>query len=65
VCDSADDFGVTHLLGGKSPFAASRAISRPRWSGQCPAPGQAKITYGTGGFMLMNTGETLTRSRAC
>jgi glycerol kinase len=29
-----------------------------------PGPGEAKITYGTGGFMLMNTGTAITRSRS-
>ena len=38
---------------------ASSATSRPRWSAR-PAsrPGEAKNTYGTGCFLLMNTGET-------
>ena len=41
------------------------AISRPRSSGSFPAasrPGEAKCTYGTGNFLLLNTGEE--RSRA-
>ena len=30
----------------------------------CFAPGEAKNTYGTGNFMLLNTGEKLVRPRA-
>jgi glycerol kinase len=30
----------------------------------CFAPGEAKNTYGTGNFMLLNTGEELVRSQA-
>ncbi|MDR6708616.1 MULTISPECIES: glycerol kinase GlpK [unclassified Novosphingobium] len=65
VCQSADDFGVTHLLGGTIPIRGIAGDQQAALVGQsCLAPGQAKITYGTGGFMLMNTGEVLTRSRS-
>lgn len=65
VCESADDFGVTHLLGGSIPIRGIAGDQQAALVGQaCLAPGQAKITYGTGGFMLMNTGESLTRSRS-
>ncbi|NOW48878.1 glycerol kinase [Novosphingobium sp. SG751A] len=65
VCQSADDFGVTHLLGGAIPIRGIAGDQQAALVGQsCLAPGQAKITYGTGGFMLMNTGEVLTRSRS-
>ena len=44
---------------------AFSAISRPLWWGK-PAsiPGEAKNTYGTGCFLLMNTGEHPVQSRA-
>lgn len=65
VCQSADDFGVTYLLGGAIPIRGMAGDQQAALVGQsCLAPGQAKITYGTGGFMLMNTGESLTRSRS-
>jgi glycerol kinase len=65
VCDSADDFGSTQLLGGDIPIRGIAGDQQAALVGQsCLAPGQAKITYGTGGFMLMNTGKTLTRSRS-
>ena len=48
----------------RSRSAASPATSRARCSAR-PAsrPGMAKNTYGTGCFMLMNTGDALRRSR--
>jgi len=70
VCDSAADFGVTHLLGGAIPIRGIAGDQQAALVGQsCLAPGQAKITYGTGGFMLMNTGPlpqdgALPRSRS-
>jgi glycerol kinase len=65
VCESAADFGVTHLLGGAIPICGMAGDQQAALIGQgCMAPGQAKITYGTGGFMLMNTGACLTRSRS-
>ena len=49
------------LAGCRSP--ASSATSRPRMVGQvCLAPGEAKNTYGTGNFLLLNTGEKIVRS---
>ena len=44
---------------------ATSATSRRPPSGQvCFAPGEAKNTYGTGNFMLLNTGTELVRSQA-
>ena len=64
VCDSAADFGETRLLGGRIPIRGMAGDQQAALVGQgCMAPGQAKITYGTGGFMLMNTGAALTPSR--
>jgi glycerol kinase len=57
VCDSAGDFGSTTLLGGKIPIRGVAGDQQAALVGQsCLAAGQAKITYGTGGFMLLNTG---------
>jgi glycerol kinase len=65
VCDSADDFGETHLLGAPIPIRGIAGDQQAALVGQgCLAPGEAKITYGTGGFMLMNTGTAITRSRS-
>ena len=41
----------------------SSATSRPRWSARSAStPGEAKNTYGTGNFLLLNTGEKIVRS---
>ena len=59
VCDSAGAFGTTTLLGGEIPVLGIAGDQQAALIGQaCFAPGQAKITYGTGGFMLLNTGTT-------
>ncbi len=63
VCDSAADFGTTTLLGGEIAIMGMAGDQQAALVGQsCFAPGQAKITYGTGGFMLLNTGERPVRS---
>ena len=44
---------------------ATSAISRPRPSARsASAPGEAKNTYGTGNFMLLNTGTQIVPSKA-
>ena len=65
VCDSAADFGTTTLLGGEIPILGMAGDQQAALVGQsCFAPGQAKITYGTGGFMLLNTGDRPVTSAA-
>jgi glycerol kinase len=45
------------------PIAAALGDQQAATFGQtCFAPGEAKNTYGTGNFLLMNTGETAVRS---
>jgi glycerol kinase len=45
------------VLGGEIPIAGAAGDQQAATFGQlCLAPGQAKNTYGTGCFMLMNTG---------
>lgn len=45
------------LIGGEVPIAGAAGDQQCALFGQtCFAPGEAKNTYGTGGFMLMNTG---------
>ncbi len=58
---SADDFGVTdpHLFGKSIPIRGVAGDQQAALFGQCGfARGDVKNTYGTGGFMLMNTGNT-------
>ena len=50
-------------LGGDVPLTASSVTSRRRWSVRSAwPPGEAKNTYGTGNFLLLNTGEKMVRS---
>ncbi len=66
VLDTADDFGVSapELFGASIPIRALVGDQQSALIGQaCVAPGMVKATYGTGGFLLLNTGETATPSR--
>jgi glycerol kinase len=58
VKDSSGVFGVTALLGGSIPVAGMAGDQQSALFGQvCTKPGMVKNTYGTGCFMLMNTGS--------
>ncbi len=66
VCPSSHLFGVTdpELLGGKIPIAGVAGDQQAALFGQtCFEPGDAKNTYGTGCFLLMNTGTVPVISR--
>jgi glycerol kinase len=57
VKDSSGVFGETSLLGGSIPIAGIAGDQQSALFGQiCTKPGMVKNTYGTGCFMLMNTG---------
>ena len=66
ICDSAQVYGYTDpnvFLGLQVPISAVMVDQQAALFGQaCVTPGTVKTTYGTGCFMLMNTGETATRS---
>ena len=65
--DSSGDFGETDpdLLGAAIPIAGVAGDQQSALFGQgCMDPGRAKNTYGTGCFLLMNTGEEAPRSEA-
>ncbi|MDR7134895.1 glycerol kinase [Lysobacter niastensis] len=65
VLDSAADFGTTQpqLLGGAIPINGVAGDQQAAMIGQaCFHPGMAKSTYGTGCFVMMNTGSTPIRS---
>jgi glycerol kinase len=52
-------------LGGEVPLTAALGDQQAATVGQvCFSPGEAKNTYGTGNFLLLNTGEELVRSKA-
>ena len=59
-------YGVTHARGplrGEVPLTGDLGDQQAATVGQvCFAKGEAKNTYGTGNFMLLNTGEDLVRS---
>src|SRR5690349_21914814 len=59
-------YGVTRAngpLGGEVPLTGDLGDQQAAMCGQvCFAPGEAKNTYGTGNFMLLNTGTELVRS---
>jgi glycerol kinase len=56
-----EPYGLTHLagpLGGSVPVCGDVGDQQAALVGQvCFNPGEAKNTYGTGSFMLLNTGE--------
>ena len=57
VRSSSEVYGVTRLLGTPIPIAGIAGDQQAALFGQaCTKPGMAKNTYGTGCFMLMNTG---------
>ena len=58
VCDSSGVVGETTLFGPPIPIAGIAGDQHAALFGQtCFARGQAKATYGTGCFMLLNTGD--------
>ncbi|SDK88198.1 glycerol kinase [Modicisalibacter muralis] len=66
VRDSSDDFGSTEaeFLGGPLPIAGVAGDQQAALVGQaCFEPGMAKSTYGTGCFMILNTGDKAEVSR--
>ncbi|MBD5149303.1 MAG: glycerol kinase GlpK [Oscillibacter sp.] len=64
VRSSSEIYGYTEILGTRVPIAGIAGDQQAALFGQtCFAPGDAKNTYGTGCFLLMNTGETPFESR--
>lgn len=66
VLDSSDDFGTTdpQLFGAAMPIRGVAGDQQAALVGQaCFAPGMSKSTYGTGCFMIMNTGEKMELSK--
>ncbi|MCA1556803.1 MAG: glycerol kinase GlpK, partial [Acidobacteria bacterium] len=64
----ADFYGMTRRDGafkGEVPLCADLGDQQAATVGQvCFAPGEAKNTYGTGNFMLLNTGAEIVASQA-
>jgi len=66
VCESSQVYAHTvsyHFFGHEIPVAGIAGDQQAALFGQaCFEKGMAKNTYGTGGFMLMNTGDTGVKS---
>jgi glycerol kinase len=59
VRDSVGSFGETTLLGGSIPILGVVGDQQAALMGQgCTKPGQTKITFGTGAFLMAQTGAT-------
>ena len=66
VLNCSDDFGVCDekILGHKIPIKGVAGDQHAATIGQaCFKPGMMKSTYGTGCFALLNTGESIVRSK--
>lgn len=66
VKPSSGIFGYTdsHIVGAEIPIAGVAGDQQAALFGQCCfEPGQAKNTYGTGCFLLMNTGSKIVESQ--
>lgn len=64
VRSSGEIFGYANLSGHRIPVAGIAGDQQAALFGQgCFAAGEAKNTYGTGCFLLMNTGETRVASK--
>lgn len=63
VCDSSEVYGYAEIDGVRIPVASVIGDQQAALFGQlCVNPGDVKNTYGTGCFLLMNTGEVPVRS---
>ena len=64
VRSSSEVYGKTTLLGGEIPISGIAGDQQSALFGQmCVDPGMVKNTYGTGCFILSNTGETAVSSK--
>ncbi|MBW4329385.1 glycerol kinase GlpK [Stakelama sp. CBK3Z-3] len=64
IVDCAGRFGTTSLLGGEIPICGLAGDQQSALIGQaCFERGDTKGTYGTGAFVLTNTGNTPPKSR--
>ena len=64
VKPSSTIYGTMNYAGVEIPIAGCAGDQQAALFGQtCFAPGEAKNTYGTGCFLLMNTGDTICRSK--
>ncbi len=65
ACDSSGAIATTDLFGAEMPIAGVAGDQQASLFGhQCFKRGMAKNTYGTGLFLLMNTGSKIPRSKS-
>ena len=65
VCDNVFDFGTTSLLGGEVSIGGVAGDQQAALIGQCCVkPGEVKSTYGTGCFLILNTGDERLHSQS-
>ena len=65
VRDSAGDYGASDIFGPSLPIRGVAGDQQAALVGQaCFAAGDVKSTYGTGGFLVLNTGAELKRSKS-
>ncbi len=64
IRSASEVYGTTQTVLPGTPIAAALGDQQAALFGQtCFAPGEAKCTYGTGSFLLLNTGSEIVRSR--
>ena len=64
VCNSSEIYGTTNINGTEVPICGIAGDQQAALFGQtCFEKGDVKNTYGTGNFILMNTGKTMVRSK--
>ena len=63
IKNNADNFGTTKLFGGEIKISGMAGDQQAALFGQaCFETGQVKSTYGTGCFMILNTGKEILKS---
>ena len=64
VCGSSEVYGYTTINGVEVPICGIAGDQQAAMFGQtCFQEGNVKITYGTGNFILMNTGKEIVKSK--
>ena len=65
VCDNVFNFGTTSVLGGEVSIGGVAGDQQAALIGQCCVkPGEVKSTYGTGCFLILNTGAERLHSQS-
>ena len=60
VCDNVSDYGMTEVFGGEVSIGGVAGDQQAALIGQCCFdPGDVKSTYGTGCFMMVNSGDKI------